>query len=187
MRTALAIACVILLAIIVWLWWIRAKNTDRIEQENIELAAKNDSLRVVAVEILKKRYADSVENKVAQKRFNKEIEGLGKEVTRLKALPVVVRVREEVPEVDTLIRVLEVRDTTQAREIERLNRHIARQDMIFNSVIGNMQQQIANTNQVNSNLQYVNSVLRAENKKTKVFGKIGIAVGVVGLGYGILK
>lgn len=126
----------------------------------VTLEGQNDSLRSE----LGKSKADG---KVAQEAFNREIKTKVKTISELKSRPVVVKLVEATPALDSLHKAYDSAMVAYEDRIFSLTNELQQRDRITGRLVANFEQRLLDTNQLLQEKELENKELTKANKKLK--------------------
>lgn len=150
-----------------------------VDKVNSQLA--DSSLRIQS--LLKEKKADSIKHLQIQSTLISQANASKAEADRLKRNPIVIKVREEVPEIDSLIHVQDSVIQIQGNQIAELDSAYNKLQVNMDAVVSNFQEQIKLHEQKFAASQEMNKELEKQVKKERRKGKLArVLIPVVGIG-----
>ncbi|HYF67612.1 MAG TPA: hypothetical protein VD884_05715 [Ohtaekwangia sp.] len=150
----------------------------RISELEDEIKEREQEYDVIAARIK----SDSLESIESEKAYDLKVKDLNSTVAKLKANPVVIRVREETPEVDSLIVAQDSTITIKDQRIEILEYQYGKLAANVQGLTINFENRIRLHQEQFAASQAQVQVLEKENKKVKRQAKIAkILIPIVGL------
>jgi hypothetical protein len=181
---------VIVLAIALALMFIfrpqpQDKQIQRLQHENDSLLIRISQHQANAVKLAELRKSDSLETIKTKKAYTLKVEKLEGRISDLKANPVIIRIREEVKEVDSLIVVYDSTIQVKDERIRELESELTTSQQLASQAELNFKATIGDYEQVHKNLleqvEHYKKELRKQRRQKRAAIVLGGLIGIAGL------
>lgn len=171
-------------AIAVYLLWPQTGTSDRereLDHENTSLLYKIDSMTRVHKASLARLKEDSIQGVKVQDSLKTQGNAFKREVDRLKANPIVIKVREEVPEVDSLIVAQDSVIVLQEHRIAAFEHQLGKLQISMAGITANFESMLSAERERYANSQEIIALKDKELKKEKNKTKGAVAIGIAAI------
>lgn len=167
--------------LILWLRWPQTDTSDR-EKDlisfNQDLQLRIDSISHRNKAIIEDTKKDSIRGIEIQDSLKTQANRFRGQVVKLKANPIIIRVREEVPEVDSLIVAMDSVNVVQGHRIAAYEHQLSKLQVNLVGITANFESMLSAERQRYANAQEIIALKDKEIKKAKKNTVGAVVIGV---------